>query len=66
MSKWRVIVDLDDPDDYDAGEVRDLVKWALEDNINTEDMAVKAVTLEPREEVARVRNYERVRRVRRG
>jgi hypothetical protein len=66
MSKWRVIVDLDDPDDYDAGEVQDLVKWALEDNINTEDMAVKAVTLEPREEVARVRNYERVRRVRRG
>jgi hypothetical protein len=66
MSKWRVTVDLDDPDDYDAGEVRDLVKWALEDNINTEDMAVKAVTVEPREEVAHVRNYERVRRVRRA
>jgi hypothetical protein len=49
MSKWRVTVDLADPEGFNAGEIRDLVKWALQDNVQTEDMTVGAVTVAPQE-----------------
>lgn len=55
MSKVRVVVDLDDPEDHNYGEIRDLVKWALEDSPSTTDMTVTRVTVEPRGEEAHVR-----------
>jgi hypothetical protein len=49
MSKWTVQVDLDDPDQYNAGEIQDLVKWAIETHAHTEDMKIGAVTVRPQE-----------------
>lgn len=50
MSKWAVRVEVDDPDDHNAGEVRDLVKWALEDAVPTSDMKIGAITVTVPEE----------------
>lgn len=54
MSKWRVTVELDDPEDYNAGDIQDLVRWALEDSNYTTDRFTK-VTVEPATEEAYVR-----------
>jgi hypothetical protein len=37
------------------GEIRDLVKWALDSDVHTEAMRVERVTVEPRGEEAHVR-----------
>jgi hypothetical protein len=55
MSKVRVVVDLDDLEDHNYGEIRDLVKWALDSDVHTEAMRVERVTVEPRGEEAHVR-----------
>lgn len=49
MSKWVVTVELEDPESANAGEIRDQIGWALEENVNTEHMRIGAITVRPQE-----------------
>jgi hypothetical protein len=52
MSKWKVTIEVDDPDDLNANDVRD----SVEDAINKDTyMRAGRVTVEPLEEKAYVR-----------
>lgn len=49
MSKWVVTIDLEDPESANALELSDQVRWALEDNVNTEHMRLGYITVKPQE-----------------
>jgi hypothetical protein len=55
VSKWRVTMDVDDPEDHDAEGVNNLVWWALENDPYTTDMDITRVTVDVRGDEAYVR-----------